>query len=125
MSGRRNQVGKLIQDAESAAGRGDHDIAFKIYSTLASEGDLTGQRMVAWSYLTGVGTTKDVTEASDRFADAANKGDIWSMWYLGRNAFVEKNYPLAVLWYEKAADKDFASYSRILVMGDEGGVSWR
>ena len=30
------------------------------------------------------------------------------MWYLGRNAFVEKNYPLAVLWYEKAADKGFA-----------------
>ena len=57
---------------------------------------------------------KNQEEAVKWYKKAAEKGNAWDMYQLGRRYYNEKNYTEAIKWLEKAAEKGNDSAATLL-----------
>jgi TPR repeat protein len=64
-----------IDDALSAHDRGDHAQAFKIFRSLAEQGNAAAQAMIGAMYSSGEGITQDYQEALKWYRLAAAQGE--------------------------------------------------
>ena len=93
--------------AIAAVEKQDYKTAYRIFKTLAAEGDAEAQHNLAVLYRQGKGVTQDSKLAAQWFRKAAEQGLAGAQYYLGHlhdtGEGVEKNPQLAVQWYLKGA----------------------
>jgi TPR repeat protein len=72
-----------IDDALSAHDRGDHAQAFKIFRSLAEQGNAAAQAMIGAMYSSGEGITQDYQEALKWYRLAADHGYALAQYNIG------------------------------------------
>lgn len=87
----------------AASAYNDKDF-FNVHKEYAGKGDVPAKLNTGWNYSNGVGTQKNPGAARSYYRDAANKGDIIAMFYLGMDFEAQRRYNDAITWYKKAAD---------------------
>ena len=101
-----------IDDAGAAIDRGDYAQAFKIYRTLAVQGDVTAQGLLGLLYEQGQGVTRDYKEAMKWFRLAAAQGYAAAQSGIGNHYQfgwgVIQDYQEALKWYRLAAAQGLA-----------------
>jgi TPR repeat protein len=96
-----------FEDAEAIANKGDYTTAFRLFRTLADQGNTYAQRRLGIMYLRGQGVPRDFAEALKWIRIAADKGladaqsDVAIFYQRGWG--VEQNGAEAVKWLRLAA----------------------
>jgi TPR repeat protein len=81
--------------------------AFKIYLSLASDGEPSAQVYVGWMYHKGLGTPRDSEQALSWFQRAASLGSAAGAFYCGRAAGTRDAWHEAIKWFKQAAQNDY------------------
>ena len=101
-----------VEEGIVAIEKGDYMAAYKVFKSLAEEGDIEAQHNLAILYKTGKGVMKDSTKAIQWFRKAADKGLADAQFNLGRmydkGDGADQSFDYAALWYEKAAKRGHA-----------------
>ena len=101
-----------IDDAFAARDRGDYAQAFKIFKSLAAQGNAAAQAMIGAMYSSGEGITQDYQEALKWYRLAAAQGYILGQYNLGtmyhNGRGVTQDYKETVKWYRLAAAQGYA-----------------
>ena len=97
------------QQGRDAAGKGDHDQAYTIFSKAAKQGDAWSQYGLGVLYLNGNGAPKDGASSTAWFQKAAAQGLSFAQFNLG-NAYlhgrgVEPDLTKAAFWWQQAAEQ--------------------
>ncbi|MBL0173363.1 MAG: sel1 repeat family protein [Gemmatimonadaceae bacterium] len=99
--------------------------AFDACASEAASGKALAQRQLAMLYLEGRGTGRSDQQATKWFTDAANNGDIESMFQfalaLERGRGIKKDQSAALRWYTRAADGGHAAAQYALGQAYERG----
>lgn len=99
--------------------------AFAPCSADASRGVALAQRRVAAMYLSGRGTARDEAQATHWFSEAANGGDVESMYQfavsLEKGRGIKKDQAGALRWYTRAGDGGNAAAQYALGQAYEKG----
>jgi TPR repeat protein len=99
--------------------------AFEACTAEASQGRAIAQRRLANLYLEGLGTGRNETFATKFFTDAANNGDVESMYQfavsLERGRGIKKDQSAALRWYTRAGDGGHAAAQYALGQAYERG----
>lgn len=99
--------------------------AFEACTAEASQGRAIAQRRLAMLYLEGLGTGRNETFATKFFTDAANNGDVESMFQfavsLERGRGIKKDQSAALRWYTRAGDGGHAAAQYALGQAYERG----
>jgi uncharacterized protein len=94
-----------LEDGGAAFQRGDHATAFKIWSTLAEQGDPKAQHNLGSMYYRGDGVKQDRAEAAKWWHRASEQGLAFAQSNLG-NLYLELgNHAEAVKWWRKAGEQ--------------------
>lgn len=104
-----------FKDGVEAYKKGDYEVAFKEFQTLAKEGNVRAQNTLAYMYEKGRGVEQDLLAAVRWYRRAADQGDplaqynLAIMYYNGKG--VPKNYTESADLFRKAAE---GGYSKAL-----------
>ena len=96
-----------MDDAKAAFERGDYAQAFKIFKSLAAQGDASAQSNLGVMYDNGKGVTQDYKEAVKWYRLAAAQGNASAQFNLGvmykEGQGVTQDYTSAHMWYNLAS----------------------
>ena len=96
-----------LEDAEAAWSRHDYATAFRLFRSLAEQGDATAQEHLGVMYENGLGVPEDYAEAVHWFRRAADQGLKTAQWFLGTmyqtGYGVQQDYVQAHMWYNLSA----------------------
>ncbi|MEQ1691727.1 MAG: hypothetical protein ABMA00_10595 [Gemmatimonas sp.] len=114
--------GSLCEEHVTAQAWND---AFEACTAEASSGKPLAQRRLALMYLAGSGTGRSDQQATKWFTDAANNGDVESMYQfalsLERGRGIKKDQSAALRWYTRAGDGGHAAAQYALGQAYERG----
>ena len=100
-----------LEDAVSAAHRGDYVVAHRLLDPLAEKGDARAQFNIGYLYANGWGVQRDHAEAVKRYRNAADQGLAIAQHFLGmayRNGNGVAPDPVeAARWTMRAADQGY------------------
>ena len=101
-----------FQQGFEASTRGDYQTAFKLWLSLAEQGNASAQFNLGNMYANGQGVKQDDVEAVKWYRKAAEQGDVKAQFNLGvrydKGRGVKQDYFEAVKWYRKAAEQGHA-----------------
>jgi TPR repeat protein len=108
-----------LEDADAAFKRSDYKTAFRLYHSLADQGDAKAQYRLGDMYSLGAGgTPKDADDADRWFRKAANQGYISALIRQGSLAYISCSYgvacPDAVRWLRAGAEQGNAGCQSLL-----------
>ena len=110
---------------EQLAAAAQWNDAFDACVKEAAQGKRAAQRRLALLYLEGRGTGRNESQATKWFADAANGGDVESMFQLAvsleRGRGTRKDPSVALGWYTRAGDEGHAAAQYALGQAHEKG----
>lgn len=97
-----------FEDGSRAYEQKDYTTAFRLWLSLAEQGNARAQFNVALMYQSGRGVTKDIEQAAHWYRKAAEQGDAEAHGELARTYAsgdgVPKDYTQALIWAEKGAE---------------------
>jgi TPR repeat protein len=103
-------VAGQFEDGLAAYEREQYATAFRLFESLAYQGDIRAQRAVGRSYYDGKGVPQNFEAALTWFRAAAGRGSTEAQLYLGimydDGDGVARDRVAAAKWYRKVADKD-------------------
>src|SRR5689334_14528122 len=101
-----------LEEADAALDKGDHQTAFRIYKSLAEQGDAIAQIKLGGIYADGKGVERDYSAALDWFRRAADQGNARAQFNLGtmyeHGQGTSQDYNEAAKWYRLAVAQDHA-----------------
>jgi hypothetical protein len=101
-----------LEDAWAAYEAGDYVKAFRLFKSLAEQGNVDAQFNVGEMYDNGKGVPEDNAKAVYWYRKSAEQGDKWAQFNLGikydKGEGVPENDAKAVHWYRKAAEQGLA-----------------
>lgn len=105
-----------LQDGQAAFNRGNYDLAFSLWQTLATQGHADAQVFVGLSYANGWGVNKNSKLASHWYKKAAVSNNASGQFLLGLHLVTGKNadLPTGVMWLRRAADNGDTSAKRFM-----------
>jgi TPR repeat protein len=96
-----------LEDAEAAWKRNDYATAFRLFHSLAEQGDSTAQKRLGEMYELGESVPQDYAEAVVWYRRAADQGSKIAQWLLGTmyqtGYGVQQDYVQAHMWYNLSA----------------------
>jgi len=101
-----------FQDGMNAYLRRDYKTAFRIFKSLAEQGDAMAQLQLGELYETGIGVSQDYTEAAKWYRKASEQGEfhasqqLFLMYFEGRG--IPKDVAKAKKWARKANEQEKA-----------------
>ena len=99
---------------------GNLNMAFQAYKAIASEFDPHGLKCYADMLVTGRGTERNIKEAFEQYEEAAECGDIESMFTMGEYYRNEGKRNIAAYWYGKAYARGYApAETRLIQMAGD------
>ena len=112
-------IGKMFQNGFGV--KKESQKAFEWYTKSAEKGVAKAQNNLAIMYLNGEGCIRDSLKAISLFQMAAEQGFTYSQVTLGAHNELCGNYKDAMLWYQKAAEKEFVpAFEKIASLYDRG-----
>ena len=106
-SDRRAAVAGPLEDAEAAWSRHDYATAFRVFRSLAEQGDVTAQKRLGDMYEQGQSVPQDYALAVLWYRRAADQGFKEAQWLLGTyyqtGYGVQQDYVQAHMWYNLSA----------------------
>jgi len=98
-----------FEDANAAYIAGYHQKAFRLFKSLAEQGDARAQNNLGWMYANGKGVPEDNAKAVYWYRKAAEQGDARAQnnlgWMYANGKGVPEDNAKAVYWYHKAAEQ--------------------
>ncbi|HSG06069.1 MAG TPA: tetratricopeptide repeat protein [Nitrospiria bacterium] len=105
--------GGQFEDAVAAYERGDYATAYRLFQSLAEQGDAAAQYNLGLLYDKGKGAPQDYSEAVKWYQKAAEQGQAEAQYNLGFlyaiGQGVPQDYVLAHMWFNLAASRFSAS----------------
>lgn len=84
-----------------------YEKALEYYEKAAAQGHVYAQLHIGWIYQKGIGVPSDLTEAHKWYKKVADTNFPEGQFYLGALYSYQKNYKMALEYYEKAAAQDY------------------
>jgi uncharacterized protein len=104
-------VAGQLEDAEAAFGNNDYATAFRLFRSLADQGNADAQTRLGQMYETGQSVPNNYAEAVTLYRRAADQDFKIAQWNLGsmyeRGRGVPKDYVQAHMWYNLAPTQGF------------------
>jgi TPR repeat protein len=130
-SGETEPSGQLqltaFEQGMAASTLGDYSKALELWRVSADEGDRQAQFELAWLYMNGLGTAKNVEKAAEYFGKAAEQGQIEAQHKLGQLYLEGQGVPQddaeAAKWLKAAALQGYGESQLLLgqlYLGSEG-----
>src|SRR4030066_221965 len=98
---------QLLEDATAARERGDYENAFRIFQSLAAQGNATAQFILGVMYTNGQGVPQDYAEAVKWYRLAAAQGDASAQSNLGvmyaNGQGIAQDFVFAHMWFNLVA----------------------
>jgi uncharacterized protein len=107
-----------FEDAKEAYDRGDFPTAFRLFRSLADQGNAVAQQRVGLMYESGQSVRRDYAEAVKWYRRAADQGSASAQWLLASmyevGSGVPQDYVQAYMWCNLSAAQGFqlAKYRR-------------
>lgn len=106
-------IAEPLEDARAAYQRGDYANAYRLFRSLAGQGNAAAQTNLGVMYGTGRGVPQSYADALKWFHKGADQGDAAAQFNLGLmyrdSQGVQQNYVLAHMWFNIAASQFAAS----------------
>ena len=103
------QKTETLEDAYEAYNTGNHEQAFRIFSTFAEQGNAKAQNTLGELYQFGLGTAESYTEAAKWYRKAAEQGVANAQFKLGALSLFGLGTPASVTegikWLVKSAEQ--------------------
>ena len=105
-----------LEEAEKAINNKNYQKATYIYKKLSEKGNQRAQYMLARSYESGIGVSRNNEKAIFWYKESAIQGNIDSQLWLGHAYFfgniTNKNYDKSIKWFKAAVDKSKSIYAQ-------------
>ncbi len=86
----------------------DNARAFELNAEAAHSGHADAVLAMGWYYLNGEGVERNIELAKKWYRKSARHGDPRAMFSLGEIAYMERDFPDSLSWFERAADDGHA-----------------
>ena len=114
-----------LEDGQAAFNRGNYELAFSLWQTLATQGHSDAQVFVGLSYANGWGVNKSLDLARHWYRKAALNENASGQFLLGLHYIningKNGNLATGIMWLRKAADNGDLSAQRFLKKAQERG----